>query len=246
MLNKIFNYLLSLIFIGILLFLIVLYVNKLQQKYPDTKLQLSGQLDYIDERQVEILLNDNLKNNLWKINLAKVKEQLYANSLIDLVYLKKIWPNILQVKIVSATPIARLNDNFILTSSGKVLSSTDQNYDKCKNLKLPNFYSKFGKEDLMIRTYLLLLDKLSPLGLIVSKVNFNENQGIEVSLNDSVTLKLGTFDLSDRIHRFILAYKKKLKPLIMDIAYIDLRYTNGVAVYWSGNSNLGLKNAKEN
>jgi cell division protein FtsQ len=44
---------------------------------------------------------------------------------------------------------------------------------------------------------------------------------------------LGTFDLSDRITRFIVAYKKKLNLSISDISYIDLRYTNGVAVAWT-------------
>ena len=80
---------------------------------------------------------------------------------------------------------------------------------------------------------MLLLEKLSSIGLLVERLDFKQDQGIVVFLNNNIKLKLGTFDLSDRITRFIVAYKKKLHPSISDISYIDLRYTNGVAVAWT-------------
>ena len=98
---------------------------------------------------------------------------------------------------------------------------------------LPEFYGQNGQENLVVEKYLILLEKLAPLGLFILKVEVMSDQGIQITLNNNITLRLGTFDLLDRINRFIVVYKKKLQPIISDISYIDLRYTNGVAVGWT-------------
>ena len=211
---------------------IIGYINKFQQQYPVIKLKLLGELDYIDQKDIELLLGDLLLNNLWTLNLNVVKDKLMLDSWIDQLILKKCWPNKLEVSILSNKPIAVWNDRFFLTASGKVLHST-KNELKLKNLNLPKFYGETGKENLLLNTYLLLLEKLSSIGLLVERLDFKQDQGIVVLLNNNTKLKLGTFDLSDRITRFIVAYKKKLYPSISDISYIDLRYTNGVAVAWT-------------
>ena len=210
---------------------IIGYINKFQQQYPVIKLKLLGELDYIDQKDIELLLGDLLLNNLWTLNLNVVKDKLMLNSWVDKLILKKCWPNKLEVSIIYNKPIAVWNDNFFLTASGKILYST-KNELKLKNLNLPKFYGETGKENLLLNTYLLLLEKLSSIGLLVERLDFKQDQGIVALLNNNIKLKLGTFDLSDRIMRFIVAYKKKLSPSISDISYIDLRYTNGVAVAW--------------
>ncbi len=211
---------------------IIGYINKFQQQYPVVKLKLLGELDYIDQKDIELLLGDLLLNNLWTLNLNVVKDKLMLNSWIDQLILKKCWPNKLEVSIVYNKPIAVWNDSFFLTASGKILYST-KNELKLQTLNLPKFYGETGKENLLLNTYLLLLEKLSSIGLLVERLDFKQDQGIVALLNNNIKLKLGTFDLSDRITRFIVAYKKKLNPSISDISYVDLRYTNGVAVAWT-------------
>lgn len=206
-------------------------LNKFQGKYPITRLKLSGQLDYIVPTEIASSIADLLANNLWTINVNTVKDRIYANPWVHFVFVNKHWPDILQVEVVQHNPIAKWNDKFFLTSTGQVLYSTAENHVSVKNLNLPKFYGKNGQENLLINTYTMLLEKLAPVGLFISTVEFIEAQGVQVKLTNNVILKLGTFDLPDRISRFILAYKKKFQPSISDISYIDLRYTNGMAVF---------------
>ncbi len=228
--KKIFFYAINIVLIGLILILMVGYLNKFQQKYPTTRLKLSGQFNYIATKDIESRLANLLKNNLWSINVNTVKELMYNNPWVNFVFVKKQWPDILQVEILQHNPIAGWNDKFFLTLTGKVLYSTNENNDIVKNLNLPKFYGPSGQENLLIDAYLILLEKLVPIGLNVSKIELTKEQGIEVTLNNNIILKLGTFDLPDRIARFVMAYKKKLHLSISDISYIDLRYTNGVAV----------------
>ena len=237
--KKTLIYTMNIILISSIIIIFVGYINKFQEKYPTTRLKLSGQLDYIAPIEIESSLSNLLSNNLWTINVNTVKDIMYANPWVHFVFVNKHWPDILQVEVVQHNPIARWNDEFFLTLTGKVLYSTSENSDSVKNLNLPKFYGQNGQENLLINTYLTLLEKLAPVGLFILKMEIIEAQGIQVKLTNNVILKLGTFDLPDRIDRFILAYKKKLQPSISDISYIDLRYTNGMAVSWASKDTHG-------
>lgn len=225
---------LKVLFFAALVGCIFCCLNKFKQQYPVVKLKILGELGYIEVKEIESLLDVDglLLNNLWYLNLNIIKDRLMLNEWIDRLIIKKKWPNMLEISIISHKPIAIWNDNFFLTSSGKVLPSAKQKL-KLDNVNLPKFYGKLGKEHLLLSTYFLLLQKTSSIGLIIKTLKFDPEQGIIVWLEQNIILKLGTFDLSERITRFIIAYKKKLHFSIKDICYIDLRYNNGLAVGWA-------------
>ncbi len=232
LIKKTVFYTMYIILIGVIITLFVGYINKFQQKYPTTRLKVSGKLDYIAPKEIESDIADLLNSNLWTINVNTIKNKLHSNPWVNFVFVNKHWPDILEVEIIQHNPIARWNDKFFLTLTGKVLYSTSYNSDSVKNLNLPKFYGQNGQENLLITTYLMLLEKLAPIGLVISEIEVKSDQGIQAMLSNNIILKLGTFDLPDRIARFTMVYKKKLQPIISDISYIDLRYTNGMAVSW--------------
>lgn len=226
-LAKLITLLMQLMLFAAIILLLIGYLHKFQQQYPTTKLQLSGKLDYLSESELASKIADLLATNLWAINVNTVKDKIYQDPWVNFVFVNKRWPDILQVEVISHNPIAKWNDQFLLTATGKILSSNE-----LESLKLPKLSGTAGEEKMLIDTYYLLLEKLSVVGLFVSEVICTKEQEIEVLLDNNVKLILGSYDLPDRINRFILSYNKKLQPMISDIAYIDLRYNNGVAVSW--------------
>ena len=204
-----------------------LAVVQFKQKYPVTRLKLSGQLDYIAPTEIQSTIADLLNNNLWMINVSKIRDRLYQHPWVQDVFVNKLWPDILKIDVVQHSPIARWNEKFFLSSTGKVLPFIKE------NLHLPLFCGRDGQEGIILETYLMLLEKLTTLGLFISKIEIMFDQSIQVTLSNNIILKLGTSDLPGRVNRFIIVYKKKLQPIISDVSYVDLRYTNGVAVGWA-------------
>jgi cell division protein FtsQ len=47
-----------------------------------------------------------------------------------------------------------------------------------------------------------------------------------------MTIVLGTNDILTRLRRFVHAYEKQLHMRQKDLAYVDLRYTSGMAIGW--------------
>ena len=166
--KKTLIYTLNFILVGLIIALCVGYLNKFQQKYPVTRLKLLGKLDYISPKEIELSFIDLLKNNLWSINVNTVKELVYANPWVNFVFVKKHWPDVLQVEVVQHNPIAVWNDKCFLTLTGKALYSTNENSIATKNLNLPKFYGSTGQENVLINTYVMLLEKLAPIGLQIS------------------------------------------------------------------------------
>jgi cell division protein FtsQ len=231
--NKVLLYFIfNIVIFGLLIVGCIYYLNKFQQHYPFTRLQLLCTPNYVATKELELSFANLLNKNLWLININEVKKLAYSDPWVEFAFVQKQWPDLLQVQIVQHNPIAVWNDKFFLTANGKILCSTKENHDNVISFNLPKFYGPLGKEKDMLAAYQVLLEKLTPLDLKVNQVKFTAGQGIQITLNNKVLLNLGTFDLSDRIARFMIAYKKKLKTMFSDIFYVDLRYNNGVAVFF--------------
>ena len=59
----------------------------------------------------------------------------------------------------------------------------------------------------------------------------------ELDLANGVTVRLGRRQFDERFDKFITAAVKIVTQRGDDIAYIDMRYTNGFAIGWRSSSN---------
>jgi cell division protein FtsQ len=61
----------------------------------------------------------------------------------------------------------------------------------------------------------------------------------EFDLANGVTVRLGRREVDERFDKFMTAALKLVTQRGEDIAYIDMRYTNGFAIGWRGNAPHG-------
>ena len=78
--------------------------------------------------------------------------------------------------------------------------------------------------------YQRLLDMLAPLGLRIVQLVEDERGEMEVVLAGGMRIALGSEDFLGRMQRFITVYRGELAARAGDVARVDLRYSNGVAV----------------
>ena len=79
-----------------------------------------------------------------------------------------------------------------------------------------------------------LQSQLGGLGLNVSQLRLEPRGAWRFQVNDSVWVMLGRNDREARLARFMAAWQRRLGDEASQIRYIDLRYPNGVAVAWHG------------
>ncbi|WP_220125170.1 cell division protein FtsQ/DivIB, partial [Pseudomonas aeruginosa] len=70
------------------------------------------------------------------------------------------------------------------------------------------------------------------LGFSIARLEMSDRGGWALTTAQGVEIQIGRDHVVDKIRRFVSIYDKALKDQISNIARIDLRYPNGLAVAW--------------
>ena len=73
---------------------------------------------------------------------------------------------------------------------------------------------------------------LRPMGFTVARLELRERGSWFLSTGQGIEVLLGRDHLVEKIRRFGAIYSKALKDQKDNIARVDLRYANGLAVAW--------------
>ena len=76
---------------------------------------------------------------------------------------------------------------------------------------------------------------IEPLGLSIRQLSMDSRRAYRLTLSNGIVVLLGRENMQDRLKRFARVYKKVLATRAQDIARVDTRYSNGLAVGWNKN-----------
>ena len=164
-----------------------------------------------------------LTENIFFINKKELKNILRKNNLIDYFYVRKIYPNLIQVKIKQADLLAITNQNnkkFYIGSNGKLIPI---NQITVSNNKLPFVYSKSNYIDFV--KLKKIIDK--------SKFKFEEIESFyyfpsnrwDIKTKDGFLIKLPKQNIAKSLKFAELIIKSKK---FEDKKVIDLRISKNI------------------
>src|SRR5437762_544562 len=90
------------------------------------------------------------------------------------------------------------------------------------------------KESLVAPRYLAAEGRLSQAGLRLTAMRLDARGAWEFDLANGVTVRLGRRQVDERFEKFMNTALKFVTQRAEDIAYVDMRYTNGFAIGWRG------------
>jgi cell division protein FtsQ len=82
--------------------------------------------------------------------------------------------------------------------------------------------------------YLAADGRLAQAGLRLTALRLDARGAWEFDLANGVTVRLGRRQVDERFEKFMLTALKLVTQRGDDIAYVDMRYTNGFAIGWRG------------
>ena len=86
----------------------------------------------------------------------------------------------------------------------------------------------------MAQRYLAAAGRLMQAGLRMTALRLDARGAWEFDLANGVTVRLGRRQVDERFEKFMNAALKVVTQRGEDIAYVDMRYTNGFAIGWRG------------
>jgi cell division protein FtsQ len=200
---------------------------------PISQVSVQGELSYISQQAVQQRIAPYLSASFFTVDLAAMRAELEKMPWIAHAEVRRIWPSQLSIQLEEQLPVARWGTEALLNNQGQAFTPRElANYEN-----LPQLFGPQRAQQAVMQQYQVLSQMLRPLGFSVAQLELRERgswfltTGINSS-GQSIELLLGRDHLLEKMRRFVAVYEKTLKPEVANIARIDLRYANGLAVGW--------------
>lgn len=219
----------------------VYWVVEQQNLLPVKRIQVESKLQQLSQQQLQNVISPLVDSGLLGINVADIKKELEAIAWVDKADVRIIWPDALRINVKEQIPTARWGQGKLLNTRGEIFAP--QNVSQQFN-NLPYLNGPQGQERKVAQMYLLVREVLESRGIGIASIELDERRAWSITTADNVAIKLGKSDVDSKITRFLKGYDKKLSKHFAQIAYVDLRYTNGFAVKMKDQAQSEKENIK--
>ncbi|MDH1262213.1 cell division protein FtsQ/DivIB [Pseudomonas sp. GD03944] len=195
---------------------------------PIARISVEGDLSYISQQAVQHRIAPYVTASFFSVDLLGMRHELERMPWIASAEVRRVWPDQVLVRLEEQLPIARWGDEALLNNQGQAFAPKElANYEH-----LPQLYGPKRAQQQVMQQYQVLSQMLRPLGFSVARLELRERGSWFLSTGQGIELLLGRDHLVEKMRRFVAIYDKELKAQQTNIARIDLRYANGLAVAW--------------
>jgi cell division protein FtsQ len=206
-----------------------------------TTLVLEGRFQRVTPAQLESALADQPALGFLSVDLRSLISRLQDMDWIDSVKIQRRWPDALVVRFSEHVAAARWGETGLLNVRGELFTENAHAVFP----ELPRLYGPTGTEKQVGALYAAVRGRLIEAGLALESLTLDERGAWRLSLSSGQEIRLGHQDVAERLERFFDVAIPGLSHRFGEVAYVDLRYTNGFAIGWAPGSQLSLLTTAE-
>jgi cell division protein FtsQ len=197
------------------------------ERFPITTIKVAASYRHVTHKELESVLAKYLNASFFSLAVTQLQNELNAINWIDSVYVERVWPDTLKIKLVEKNPVAVWSDS-LMTEDGKLFNQGSIPAD----LDIPRLKGPLGQQLEVLQIYEKLSKILSAYSLSAAGLYLRDNQAWVLILGNGVKIYLGKKELETRLQRFCKAYPAVFAQKADQLASVDLRYPRGMAVQW--------------
>lgn len=199
-------------------------------RYLDAPLRVvavDGDIRHLQRSEIEDLVGQHLDGGFLTLDMRALQRGLEAHPWIARVQARREWPNGLYLHLDEEAPVARWRAGEFLNSRGEVLPGVPADDFR----ELPELVGPEDSEADVMAAYRAAAERLAGAGLRIERF-VRDDEGLSLRLAGGAELMLGRVDTDARLERFLVLWRKGLAARRDELAGVDARYRNGVAVRW--------------
>jgi cell division protein FtsQ len=147
---------------------------------------------------------------------------------VDHAQVRRRFPNSMHVTVIEETAMARWGEAGLLNTRGELFIRQAVHVPA----ELPRLSGPDGAESQVAQRYLSAQGRMLEAGMRIAALRLDERGAWEMDLDSGVTVRLGRRDVDQRLDRFIRTASQVIAHRLNDIAYVDMRYSNGFSIGW--------------
>jgi cell division protein FtsQ len=201
-----------------------LYVNQ-----PIERVRISGRFQRVSPGDVERAVKEKVRAaGLVSVDLAAVRAAVRALPWVDAVSVQRAWPRELSVNVTEQAAAARWGESGLINIRGELFASDATHIPP----ELARLSGPPGTQAVVAARYLAAQGRLVEAGMHLTALRLDERGAWELDLANGITVRLGSRQIDERFERFMATAIKLVAQRADDIAYVDMRYSNGFAIGW--------------
>ncbi len=196
---------------------------------PIESVSITGRFQRVSPLDVEQAVKAGVHGaGLVNVSLVAVSAAVERLPWVDTASVERSWPRGLTVRIVEQVPAARWGSSGLVNARGELFTGDARHIP----LELPRLSGPVGSEPAVAQRYLAMQGRLAEMGMRITALRLDERGSWQFDLDNGVTVRLGRKRVDERFETFIEVASKIVAQRASDIAYVDMRYTNGFAIGW--------------
>lgn len=208
---------------------------------PVTTVRIQGPTNAAQRAQVQAIVDAHLGRGVLSTDLHAIGAGLRKLEWTRDVNVRRVWPDRIVVELGRAMAIARWNDNQLLGEDGRSYSSPEAGSGPAADASASgatigsDVPALFGPQELsreVLERYQVLRDTAAAAGLTVTRAGVDAKGEWSMLLDGRIPVMLGNADMLVRARRVVDLYTRHLSRASAQVAQMDARYANGVAVAW--------------
>ncbi|HKC15760.1 MAG TPA: cell division protein FtsQ/DivIB [Steroidobacteraceae bacterium] len=196
---------------------------------PIEHIQVEGQFQHLTALDVERAVREQLHGaGLLGVKLDDVRRSLRMLPWVESATVQRSWPRGLVVQVTEQQAVARWNESDLVNVRGDRFASNTHFVPP----ELPQLSGPNGSAAEVVRRFLALQVGVVEAGLRLAALRLDARGAWELQLDNGVVVRIGRKQVDERCARFLAVALRMISQRAADIAYVDMRYTNGFAIGW--------------
>jgi len=205
---------------------------------PITSITIEGSFQRVSALQIEEAVSDELETGFFSAHLKTIQNRIVELEWIDQASVARRWPGTLVISVSEQIPAAIWGNSGLLNTRGE-LFVTDARHIP---VELPRLSGPDGQSSTVAQRYLVMREKLIPFGLDLRQVELDARGAWRMRLGDGVDIRLGRRDVDARAQLFLDVAANIISSREAEIAFVDMRYSNGFTIGWKNGSHSPVVN----
>jgi cell division protein FtsQ len=196
---------------------------------PVSRVAVTGALQHLNRNLLVERVRSHLNGaGFMTVDLDAIRADIVQLPWVADISIQRRWPDQLVIEVTEQEAIARWGKDGLLNRRGEVFRPQPLG----NVAQLPLLYGPDNLSSEVVQRYAQLRDLLGEQKLTLINLGSDERGSWSATLQNGVVLRLGTGDILKKMRSFSRVYNAELSSQMDRIAYIDLRYGNGLAVGW--------------